>query len=289
MTVEPAKLFPRTTVAGISLPRILIGTNWMLGYSHTGAAADAMINARYGTNLAPFEAMLEAYMEYGIDAIMAPIRANPNLLAAIRNTEQKLGREIIMIDTPIVDVSDNDSARRETEANFKECAAIGCKFCLIHHSSAEQLVNKNLEQIPRLPDYLSMIRDAGMIPGLSAHMPELILYSDKNNYDVETYIQIFNCAGFLMQVEIETVARIIHNAKKPVMTIKAMAAGRVTPYVGITFSFSALRSCDMVTLGAHRVDEVHEDVEIAFAALERRYPVIGGRSSPAAKQSVLRG
>ena len=289
MKDETAKLFPRTTVAGISLPRILIGTNWMLGYSHTGAAADAMINARFGENLAPFEAMLEAYMEYGIDAIMAPIRANPNLLKAIRNTEQKLGRGITMIDTPIVDVSDNDSARRETEANFKECAEIGCKFCLIHHSSAEQLVNKNLEQIPRLPDYLSMIRDAGMIPGLSAHMPELILYSDKNEYDVETYIQIFNCAGFLMQVEVETVARIIHNAKKPVMTIKAMAAGRVTPYVGITFSFAALRDCDMVTIGAHRPAEVHEDVEIAFAALEHRYPVIGGRSSPAKQQSVLRG
>ncbi len=38
-----------------------------------------------------------------------------------------------------------------------------------------------------------MIRQHGMIPGLSAHMPELILYSDENEYDVETYIQIYNC------------------------------------------------------------------------------------------------
>ena len=35
--------FPRTTVGGISLPRMIIGTNWMLGWSHTGAAADAAI------------------------------------------------------------------------------------------------------------------------------------------------------------------------------------------------------------------------------------------------------
>ena len=40
-------------------------------------------------------------------------------------------------------------------------------------------------------------------------MPELILYSDKNNYDVETYIQIYNPMSFLMQVEIEQVSRII--------------------------------------------------------------------------------
>ena len=275
-------------VGGVSLPRILMGTNWMLGYSHTGAAADKMINCRFGENVAPFEAMLEAYLEYDINAIMAPIHSNPNLLRAIRNTEQKTGKEIIIIDTPIINTRDSAEARAEAEAKIKESAAFGCKFCLPHHSSVEQLVVKGIEQIPRLPDYLSMVRDAGMIPGLSAHMPEIILYSDKNEYDVETYIQIYNCLGFLMQIEVETIARIIHNAKKPVMTIKAMAAGRCTPYVGISFSFATLRDCDMVTVGAHRPDEVHEDVEVAFAALEKRFPNLEGRTSPAANQSVLK-
>ena len=57
-------------------------------------------------------------------------------------------------------------------------------------------MNKNLGQIPRLPDYLSMIRDAGMLPGLSAHMPELIIYSDENEYDVETYIHCTTAQAF---------------------------------------------------------------------------------------------
>ena len=39
--------FPRTTVGGVSLSRMLIGTNWMLGYSHTSASADEMIRRRY--------------------------------------------------------------------------------------------------------------------------------------------------------------------------------------------------------------------------------------------------
>jgi hypothetical protein len=66
-----------------------------------------------------------------------------------------------------------------------------------------------------------------MIPGLSAHMPEVIVYSYLNEYDVQTYIQIFNCAGFLMQVEVEYIHKVIWGAKKPVMTIKPMAAGRL--------------------------------------------------------------
>ena len=88
-------------------------------------------------------------------------------------------------------------------------------------------MDKGAQHIDRLPDYLEMIRDHGMVPGLSAHMPELVVYSDANGYDVETYIQIYNCAGFLMQVEVEYIHRVIWNAKKPVMTIKPMAAGRV--------------------------------------------------------------
>jgi hypothetical protein len=145
---------------------------------------------------------------------------------------------------------------------------------------------KNTSTIDRLPDYLSMIRENGLIPGLSAHMPELIVYSDLNHYDVETYIQIYNCAGFLMQVVIEYIHKVIHNAKKPVMTIKSMAAGRVSPFVGLSFSYATIRPCDMVTVGCFTPEEVHEDVEIAMAARERRAPAIEGRSSPK-KTSIM--
>ncbi len=33
-----SELFPRTMVGGVSLPRMLMGTKWILGYSHTSAA-----------------------------------------------------------------------------------------------------------------------------------------------------------------------------------------------------------------------------------------------------------
>ena len=47
--------FPRTEVAGISLPRILIGSNWVLGFSHTSNSADVMIRNRYKTKEAVSE------------------------------------------------------------------------------------------------------------------------------------------------------------------------------------------------------------------------------------------
>ena len=280
------KQFPRTEVGGLSLSRMIMGTNWLLGWSHTSVSADEQIKARYNSAEA-FQPVLEAYLRHGVDTIMAPFGGAPELVRAVKDTEQKAGREIIMVDTPIINVDDNPAARREAEATIKAASQRGSKICLIHHSSVEQLVNKNLGQIPRLDDYTKMIRDAGMIPGLSAHMPELVVYSDQNGYDVETYIQLFNCMGFLMQVEIETVASIIHHAKKPVMTIKPMAAGRCTPYVGLTFSFNAIRPCDMVTVGAYSAQEAEEDIEIAMAALEHRFPDMEKRSSPNQEQAAF--
>jgi len=278
--------FPRTEVAGLSLPRMLIGTNWLLGWSHKSVSLDNMITSRYNT-AESFLPMLEAYLEYGIDAIMGPLSNSPVIAEALEIVQHKLGRKLIYIDTPVVNVDDSKAARQEAEASIKKSKATGAELCLLHHSCAEQLVNKNKGVIDRLGDYTSMIRDVGLIPGLSAHMPELIIYSDQNGYDVETYIQLYNCLGFLMQVEIETVASIINSAKKPVMVIKPMAAGRCTPYVGLNFVWNTIREKDMVTMGAHIPEEVHEDVEISFAALERRYPDLQRRSSPNNNQAAF--
>lgn len=203
--------FPRTTVAGVSLSRMIIGTNWMLGWSHRGKAADDRIKEYHSTKDKMVE-MIEAYLMYGVDTLMAPVSQQPLMIEAVKYVQDKTGKKIYLVDTPIINVDDTTQGRRDAEAAIKKSAQIGASFCLLHHSCVEQLVNKNKGVIHRIDDYTRMIRDAGMIPGLGAHMPEVIVYSDENGYDVETYIQIYNCMGFLMQVEIETVSSIIHHA-----------------------------------------------------------------------------
>jgi hypothetical protein len=271
--------FPRTTVGGVSLSRMIIGTNWMLGYSHTSGAADALI-ARTGRSPAAIAAVVGAFLERGVVGMMGQFGEHAELCEGAKMAEDRVGRGVVRIDTPVIDVADSAEARRSAGAVLDRCRAAGAAFCLPHHTSVEQLVDKERQCIHRLPDYLAMIRDRLMIPGLSAHMPELVIYSDTNGYDVETYIQLYNCAGFLMQVEVEYIHRVIWNAKKPVMTIKPMAAGRVSPFVGLTFSWATIRPCDLVTVGCLTPEEAAEDVEISLAAIERRRPDVGGRSSP---------
>jgi len=83
-----------------------------------------------------------------------------------------------------------------------------------------------------------------------------------------------------MQVEVEYINKVILNAKNPVITIKPMAAGRVSPFVGLTFVWNTIRPCDMVTVGCLTPQEAAEDIDISMAILERSLPVLEGRDSP---------
>ena len=127
---------------------------------------------------------------------------------------------------------------------------MGADFCMPHQMVTDALLDRRDKIIRDLDRYTRMIRDRGMIPGLSTHMPETVPYADAQHADVETYIQIYNAAGFLMQIEVDWVMRIIAAAARPVITIKPMAGGRLMPIVGLAFVWSTIRERDLVCAGA---------------------------------------
>jgi hypothetical protein len=260
--------FPRTTVGGVSVSRMLIGTNWFLGYSHTSRAKDAFIKS-YQTRERVAD-ILTVFFERGVDTVMGmPV---PMLRDAIADAQERTGREAKLILTPGFSVLPDGPEESEPERVFDTCKELGATFCFPHQSVTDALVDRMHKKIRDIDRYTGMIRDRDMIPGLSTHMPESVIYADNTGADVETYIQIYNAAGFLMQVEADWVMRIIRNAKKPVMTIKPLAAGRLLPVVGLAFVWNTLRDQDMVTVGTTTPDEARELIDISLDLLERRVP-----------------
>ena len=256
--------FPRTMVGGVSMPRLLVGTNWFLGYSHTSRAQDKFIR-----DLQTRERMadiLTVFSEAGVDAIMGP-HFTDALGQAVDDVEQKTGRPFIRIITPHFNIVSDGPAEMEPERVFARCKEQGATFCLPHMGVTDALVDRRAKVIRDLDIYTKQIRDQEMIPGLSTHMPESVVYADEQEADVATYIQIYNAAGFLMQVEADWVMRIINNAKHPVMSIKPLAAGRLLPVVGLSFVWNTLRDQDMVTIGTTTADEAREIIDISLQLL----------------------
>jgi hypothetical protein len=260
--------FPRTMVGGVSLPRLLVGTNWFLGYSHTSQAKDRFIKEYQ--DYRRMADILEVFLEYSIDAVMGPL--SEKLEAGIQEAEQRTGKGVIRILTPSFSIMPGGKPEEEPEAVLDRTKALGATFCMPHQSVTDALVDRMHKRIRDMADYSVMIREREMIPGLSTHMPESVIYADKAGIDVETYIQIYNAAGFLMQVEADWIMRVINNAQRPVMTIKPLAAGKLLPVVGLAFVWSTIRDQDMVTIGTTTPAEAREVVEISLQLLERRVP-----------------
>ena len=261
--------FPRTDVGGVSLPRLLIGTNWFLGYSHTSRAQDKFI--REFQTAERIADILTVFGEAGVDAVMGP-HMKGALGEGLDLAEQRCGRAFTSIITPHFNILPDGPPEMEAARVFADCRAQGATFCLPHQGITDALTDRRAKKIRDLDIYTKLIRDHDMIPGLSSHMPESIIYADAQDADVETYIQIYNADGFLMQVEADWVMRIINQAKKPVMTIKPLAAGRLLPVVGLSFVWSTIRDQDMVTIGTTTADEAREIVDISLGLLDRRTP-----------------
>lgn len=259
--------FPRATIEGLSVSRLIIGTNWFLGFSHTSKAKDNLIKTVQ--NRERLADILEVFFKHGIDTIYGVRPESPHLEGAIRDAEDRTGRQCIKMGTPHFDLSGTQEAESRNRRVIDGFAKIGCHVCLPHQATTDALVNRRTKSIDRMETYAQLIRDGGMIPGLSTHMPETIPYADDNNLNVATYIQIYNAIGFLMQVEVDWVHRIIWNAKKPVITIKPLAAGRLLPLVGLAFNWATIRDGDMVVIGCYTPEEAQEVIDISRSQLER--------------------
>ena len=260
--------FPRTTVGGISLSRLIIGTNWFLGYSHSSLAKDRFISI-YQTRQKIADT-LEVFLEHEIDTVMGP--PSDLLYEATQEAQDRTGRQLITILTPSFNVLPDGPEELQPERVFDRCQTLGATFCLPHKMITDVLLDRMYNRIRDIDRYTSMIRERGMVPGLSTHCPETVVIADKSDADVETYLQIYNAIGFLMHLEVDWVMRIIQRAQKPVMTIKPLAAGRILPVVGLTHVWNTIRDQDMVTIGTTTPDEAREVIDISLDILDRRIP-----------------
>ncbi len=264
--------FPRTNIGDISVSRMIIGTNWFLGYTHCSAGKSRSVE-RIVTNPQSIADIIEVFLKAGVDTIMCP-HTTTCMYAAIREAEQRVGKKLIIIETP----SFPTNARTPFDGfDIGECERIldeevekGVAISMPHTSTTDVMIDKCTREIRQMDVICKLIRERGMVPGLSTHVPETVIFADETGLDVETYIQPFNLMGFLMQIEVDWVARIIQNAKKPVMTIKTMAAGQIRPFQAMTFTWNAIRDCDMVTVGTMAPEEAQELIDLSLEVLARQ-------------------
>ena len=130
--------FPRTTVGGISVSRLIAGTNWFLGFSHTSAAKDRFITS-YQSRERIVE-ILKVFMEYGVDTVMAP--PAPILSEAVQDLQQQTGRAVKLILTPHFNILPGGPKENEPERVIAACQEQGATFCFPHQVVTDALLDR---------------------------------------------------------------------------------------------------------------------------------------------------
>jgi len=245
---------PKTTIGGYEVTRLMCGSNSFFGYSHISAARDAWIRRVYTDEL--ITEVMVAGAKKGINCfISGPL---PRFVKIREAIEKQTGVHTVWFATP------GGKDLEELKEGIRATADLGAEFCMPHTCWTEAYLDVASMEIRGYPEAAELIRQLGMVPGLSNHRPESLRVCVKQNYDCATLTLPFNSDGFLCSVETDWTARLIQECPIPIISIKPLGSGRIQPPTGFSFVYQHIKPTDTVAVGVLSVEEIEEDVKLAL-------------------------
>ncbi len=270
---------PEVEISGIKVSRLICGTNTFNGYSHFSKARDVWLK-RYFT-IERIVEVLEKCQELGITSLLGPINEKT---CQVQEELKKRSKEPMIWISTTLGWLDKEKLREETKIASK----MGNKLHAIHCSFVDSHLVSSKNKIEDIEDLLAYIRELGMIPGISTHRPETLTVLSNSSYDIEFVILPFNSVGFLSNLEVNWIAKMIREFPKPIIVIKPLAAGRLMPEQGIPFVLNNIKETDAVAIGVMSPEEVEEDVTIFLDTLMNRHTDRDLLSTPSKSTVTLR-
>ena len=145
--------FPRTTVGGVSLSRLIVGTNWFLGYSHYSAAKDQFIKDTQ--NRDKIADVLEVFLNAGVDTVMGPML--PLMADSVQEAQHRTGKEIKLILTPWFNILPGGDPENEPEKVIAQCKQAGATICMPHQMVTDALLDRMHREIRNIAKYTQLI------------------------------------------------------------------------------------------------------------------------------------
>ena len=287
---ETPTALPQVKLGKYSFSRLICGNNCFNGTSHTGPVLNEEMK-RYYT---PEQVMktLRRCQESGINTWQGSFRN----LAYHRQHIDEGGK------LQLIAVEHGDPARIAIMAQAG-CIALG------HHGEATDKAFKS-GQLDTIHDYLKRTRDAGMLVGVSSHMPAVFDAIESKGWDVDYYqtciyerhrtaADLEKLLGHVplpvgevyLNTDPARMFKIIRQTNKPCFAFKILAAGRraFTPAAveaAFAETFANVKATDSVIVGMY--DRL-SDQPALNAALVRRYGVLPAQSviqSPAQEEKT---
>lgn len=182
-------------------------------------------------------------------------------------------------------------------SSIDKLARVGC-IGIAHHGEVTDRLFKS-GRIDQMQDYLKRVRDAGMLVGVSTHMPDVVDTVESKGWDIDYYMtcvyerhrsaeELERLLGqapipvgeVYLPLDPPRMYRAVRQTKKPCLAFKILAAGRLSEksqWVERAFrqSLESIKPSDGLIVGIY---DRYSDQPAENAALVRRY----GTGQPAA-------
>lgn len=205
---------PMVDIEGVKVPKLMIGINSLLGWSHTSPGRDKWIRRYYTARRVAN--VFERCIELGVHGVLGPVW--PRLIKAIRIAEKETGQRMIFVSTTIGDPKD-------TEKQLEMLKDLYSPVCCLHGGWTDNWPVQN-GRLVGFEKYLQMIRDAGLVPGVACHNGDRLRMVDEGEYDISVFATPVNKLGFYMSPTAKSILDIVRRTKKKVIAIKPLASGR---------------------------------------------------------------
>mgnify|MGYP000176751989 CR=1 FL=1 len=251
--------FPTFKIEDVEVPKVLIGINPFLGYSHFSEAKSNYFKRIFKDVEAISDIIVKA-TELGVSGIYTP--ADKKIAEALKQVKQRTGIEMTVVGTTYYTFD-----LKKIEEEIALLKRMRAKICLLHGNAVDDLLNPVKRVINHAEEMLQIIREKGLIPGIACHDARAILYSDEQGYDAKIYATPVNKIGFWMNPEGLTL-KIIRQTEKPVIALKPLASGRIPPEEGLEFTLS-IPDVTAVAIGVANYEEAIQDFKLAHKILSR--------------------
>jgi len=251
-------VFPTIDIEGVKVPKILIGINSLLGWSHTSVGRDKWIR-RYFTARRVAK-VFERCIELGVYGVLGPVW--PRLIKAIKIAEKETGQQMTFISTTM-------GYPKDTEKELKMLNSLYSPVCCMHGTWTDSWPVEN-GRLVDFEKYLRMIREAGMVPGVACHNGDRLSMVDEGGYDVSVFVTPVNKLGFYMFPTQNSILDAVSRTRKPVIAIKPLSGGRFEERRIPEWLKWVLgqKGVSVVCIGFMSEDEAEEDIAYVKDLLE---------------------
>ena len=279
-TAEESKL-PQVPFGRYSLSRLICGSNTINAGSHLSV----FVNRQMSEFFTPEQKLktLRRCQEVGINCWQA---SGDSYEVYRRFREQGGQMHYISLG------NDGENA----QAELKTMIDAGCIAVAHHGETTDQMFKSG--RIDKINDYLKRVRDAGVLVGVSTHMPAVVDAIESKGWDLDYYMtcvyerhrspdDLKKLLGHVpippgevyLQSDPPRMFKAIRQTKRTCMAFKILAAGRLSErkeWVEQAFrqTFEGIKPTDAVIIGIY---DRYSDQQAEDAAYVRRFSALSGK------------